>query len=117
MASIMLKPYSIVEETPDETTYEFETIYVWILYGILAVGGIAFFMKAPVIGLIAGGCMLVYFLTVSLQYRKLGAITKQAALTGSVRISGSKWSFSKPLRITIRKSKGAQVTVDNGEQK
>ena len=36
----MLKPYSTVEETPSEITYEFKTIYLWILYGILAVAGI-----------------------------------------------------------------------------
>lgn len=113
----MLKPYSIVEVTSDETTYEFKTIYLWILYGILAVGGIGFFMKVPILGYIAGGCMLVYFLTVSLQYRKLGAITKQAALNGSVRYSGSKWSFSNPLRVAIPKNNaedaaGQSATVE-----
>lgn len=55
----MLKPYSIVEETPDETTYEFKTIYLWILYGILAVGGIGLVLKEPILGYAAGGCMLV----------------------------------------------------------
>ncbi len=48
--------------------------------------------------------MLFYFLTVSIQYRKLGAITKQAAMSGSVKYSGSKWSFVKPLRVTITKA-------------
>ena len=104
----MLKPYSIVEETSDETTFEFKTIYLWLLYGILAVGGIGLFLKEPILGYVAGGCMLVYFLTVSLQYRKLGAMTKQAALNGSVKYSGSKWSFSNPLRVTIPKTNAEQ---------
>ena len=104
----MLKPYSIVEETSEETTYEFKTIYLWILYGILAAGGIGLFLKEPILGYAAGGGMLVYFLTVSLQYRKLGAITKKAALNGFVKYSGSKWSFSNPLRVTIPKTNTEQ---------
>ena len=106
----MLKPYSIVEETSDETTFEFKTIYLWGLYGILSVGGIGLFLKEPILGYVAGGCMLAYFLTVSLQYRKLGVMTKQAALNGSVKYSGSKWSFSNPLRVTIPKTNAEQTT-------
>lgn len=105
---IMFKPYSIAEKTADEITYEFKTIYLWILYGILIVGGIGLLLKEPIMGIMAGGCMLFYFLTVSLQYRKLGAITKQAALSGAVKYSGSKWSFTKPLRITITKPDAEQ---------
>ena len=97
----MLKPYSTVEETPSGITYEFKTIYLWFLYGILALAGIAMLLKQPVLGYVAGGLTLFYFLTVSLQYRKLGAITKKAALSGSVTYSGSKWSFTNPLRVTI----------------
>jgi hypothetical protein len=41
----MFKPYSIVEETPEETTYEFKTIYLWILYGILIVGMIGLVLR------------------------------------------------------------------------
>lgn len=112
----MLKPYSIVEETHDEITYEFKTIYLWILYGILIVGGIGFVIKEPSLRIAAGVCMLFYFLTVSLQYRKLGSITKQAAMIGSVKYAGSKWSFSKPLRITITKTNAEQVSGGNGGQ-
>lgn len=108
----MLKPYSIVEETSDEVTYEFKTIYLWILYGILAVGGIGLLLKEPVLGYVAGGCMLIYFLTVSLQYWKLGAITKKAAANGSVKYSGSKWSFSNPLRVTIPNPGAGQGASD-----
>ena len=105
----MLKPYSIVKETPEETTYEFKTIYLWILYGIVGVGAIGLFLKNTNLTTIGGVSMVVYFLTVSLQYRKLGTITKQAAMTGSVKFSGSKWSFSKPLQITIAKPKAEQA--------
>jgi hypothetical protein len=108
----MLKPYSTVEETPSEITYEFKTIYLWILYGILAVAGIGLLLKQPILGYVAGGCMLFYFLTVSLQYRKLGAMTKNAALRGSVTYSGSKWSFSNPLRVTIPNKTAEQGVAD-----
>ena len=104
----MLKPYSIVEDTSAHTTFEFKTIYLWVLDGILAVGGIGLLLKEPILVYVAVSCMLVYFLTVSLQNRKLGAITKQAALNGSVKYSGSKWSFSNPLRVSIPKTNADQ---------
>ncbi len=99
----MLKPYAVVEESADEITYEFKAIYVWMLYGILLAGGLGLALKHTALGIIAGVGMLIYFFTISLQYRRLGAITKQAALRGWVKYSGSKWSFSKPLRVTITK--------------
>jgi hypothetical protein len=106
----MFKPYAIVDESPDEITYEFKTIYLWILYAILAAGWLAFVRKNEMLGMAAGGCMVVYFITVSLPYRRLGAITRRAAMSGSVRYSGSKWSFKKPLRITVPRA----VAGDSG---
>jgi hypothetical protein len=113
----MFKPYAIVEESPEEITYEFKTIYLWILYAILAAGWLAFMRKNEILGTAAGGCMVVYFITVSLPYRRLGAITKRAAMSGSVKYSGSKWSFKKPLRITVPRAavgEGGGVGSDPG---
>ena len=109
----MFKPYSIVEETPEETTYEFKTIYLWILYGIVIVGMIGLVLRVTTLTTVGGVCMVIYFLTVSLQYRRLGTITKQAAMTGSVKFSGRKSSFSKPLRITITKANAEQDVTPN----
>ena len=109
----MFKPYSVVEDTNEEVTYEFKTIYVWVLYGILMIGGIGFAISEPIIGAIAAGCMLIYFFTVSLSYQKLGRTIRKAALTGSVKYTGSKWSFSNPLRVTISKSNAEQETTSN----
>jgi hypothetical protein len=109
----MFKPYSIVEETPEETIYEFKTIYLWILYGIVIVGMIGLVLRITTLTTVGGVCMVIYFLTVSLQYRRLGTITKQAAMTGSVKFSGSKASFSKPLRITITKANAEQDVIPN----
>ena len=109
----MFKPYSVVEETHEEVTYEFKTIYLWILYGILIIGGIGLATKEPIIGTVATGCMLIYFFTVSLPYQKLAKIIKRAALTGSVKYSGSKWSFSNPLRMTISKLNAKQESAPN----
>lgn len=50
----------MVEETFDEITYELQTIYLWILYGILIVGGIGLSLKEPILGIVAGGSLLFY---------------------------------------------------------
>ena len=104
----MLKPYTVFEETTEEITYELKTIYLWILYGILLVCVIGIAFKNTVVTTIGSISMVLFFFTVSLHYLKLGSITKQAAITGSVKISGSKWSFSNPLRITISRAIAGQ---------
>ena len=99
----MLKPYRQVEETDDYVVYEFRTIYLYLLYSIL--GMIAAGYLASVLALsIAGGVLMdLYFLLVFTQYMRLGRKIKRAAKKTSVEMSGSKWSFSRPLRAKIKK--------------
>lgn len=106
----MFKPYSIVEETPEQITYEFKTIYLWILYFILLLGGTGFVLKEQWLMYTSASAFVLYFLTVSIPYRKLGNITNKAAMEGTVKYSGSKWSFSKPLRVSVPNSE----TKENG---
>lgn len=100
----MFSPIHIAGVTDDEITYEFRTIYLWILYGILIVGGLGLLFRQPLVMIMAAGWMVFYFFTVSVQYRRLGVLTKKAAMEGTVKISGSKWSFKQPLRITLPRS-------------
>jgi hypothetical protein len=97
----MFKPYKEIERTEEFTVYEFKTIYLWSLYLIFALIAIGYF--ADIMGLaIAGGiAMLLYFVLVSTQYKRLSGKMKKATKEGTVEISGSKWSFQKPLKVKI----------------
>lgn len=61
----MLRPYHLIEETDTERTYEFRTVYVWVLYAILAAGAVGYFARLP---MLTGGAifmLLLYAATVS----------------------------------------------------
>ncbi|MHC4394508.1 MAG: hypothetical protein ACYS1A_02520 [Planctomycetota bacterium] len=97
----MFKPYKEIERTDEFTVYEFKTIYLWLLYLILAIiamGYLADIMVLAIVGLIS---MFLYFAVVSTQYMSLNRKIKKATKEGAVEISGSKWSFQKPVRVKI----------------
>ena len=99
----MFKPYKVINETDEFVVYEYRTICLWVLYLILAVLTTGILLSLDDLSAAAGVAMVVYFFLVSLKYRQLGRLTREAALDGEVRITGSKWSFSKPLTVTLPK--------------
>ena len=99
----MLRPYRQVEETDDHMVYEFRTIYLYLLYGILGIIAVGYFASMPVLSIAGIVLMVLYFLLVSTQYMGFSAKIKRVAKASSVEISGSKWSFSSPLRVKIKK--------------
>ena len=99
----MLRPYRQVEETDDYMVYEFNTIYMYLLYGILGMIAVGYFASMSSLSIAGIILMVLYFLLVSTQYMRLSEKIKRAAKTSSVEISGSKWSFASPLRVKIKK--------------
>lgn len=97
----MFKPYKEIEKTEEFTVYQFKTIYLWFLYAILATIALGYFVN--ILALVIAGVisMFLYFALVSTQYMRLSSKMKKAAKEGAVEISGSKWSFQKPLRVKI----------------
>lgn len=112
----MFKPYK-QEEYADSVVYEFKTAYLYVMYAFMALIVVGYFASIRAF-LVSGALLLIlYFLLVSTQYMKLGQITKRAAQVNSVEMSGSKWSFSKPLRIKINREAhmAKDGTDDNSE--
>ena len=106
----MLNPVTIREETDEYVVYSFKTIYLHALYLILAAIGVGILFELFPVTATGIGLMVLYFLTVSVKYRKVGAITNEAARNGTVEVSGSKWSFSNPLTMKVPKSGTQQST-------
>lgn len=99
----MLSPYRQVVESDEFVVYEFKTIYLYAMYGILAVIAGGYFGGISLLSTVGTMLMVLYFLFVSTRYMKLNGSIKRAAKTASVEMSGSKTSFSNPLRVKIRK--------------
>ena len=101
----MFNPIIISQENDESIVYEYKTAFLWILYIIVAIIIIGYASKIHILSMIGLGLMLAYFLTVSIRYIVHGKMIRQASSLGAVQFSGSKWSFSNPLRVTIPKQK------------
>lgn len=99
----MLKPYKQVEISNEYVVYEFKTIYLYLLYGLLGIIAVGYFASMSVLTTFGTFLIILYFLLVSTQYMKLSRKIKRAAKTSTVETFGSKWSFSNPLRVKIKK--------------
>lgn len=99
----IFNPYS-VEYSNDSVVYEYKTLYVYLLYLILATMAAGYFANITELSVLGILLLVGYFLLISTQYIRLGKITKRASISSSVEVSGSKWSFSSPLRIKIDKN-------------
>ena len=99
----MFKPYRQIEQSDQFDVYEFNTIYLYALCGILAIIAVGYFIELYIISALGVILMVLYFLLVSTQYVKLNRKIKQAAMASSVEMSGSKWSFSNPLQVKIKR--------------
>ncbi|HKS58898.1 MAG TPA: hypothetical protein VJS12_26640 [Steroidobacteraceae bacterium] len=98
-----MNPYRIVEETATHVTYEYRTAYTWLLYAAAAVfvAGMASSIYAIEI---AGMIMVVlYFVAKVLLGMKVNEKIRQAMASNAIQLSGSRSSFSNPLRIRIPK--------------
>ena len=99
----MLKPYRKIKETEEYITYEFKTLYLYLMYGTLVLLAIGYFTDIFLLMGLGGFLMLLYLLVVTTQYYPLCNKIKKASKASSVEISGSKFSFSNPLRVKIKK--------------
>lgn len=97
----MFKPYTEIEKTETHTTYVCPSIYMWIAYLLVATGIAGYLTSINWVIYIGGGGLVLYYLVVSTQYWSLKIRIKKAMRDDSVKMSGSKWSFKNPVKITL----------------
>ena len=107
----MMKPYKVVNEDDQWVTYEFRTIYMYLLYVILAVALAGFWTGIGWLSFAGGGLMVLFFLTVSIPAIPFHSRIRKAMRQNGVELSGSKWSFVQPLKIKL--VKGVATTEAN----
>lgn len=72
------------------------------MYAILALMAAGYFAKSTALMAVGALLMFLYFVIISPQQSKVSKFIKKAKSVGEPEISGSKWSFSNPLRIKVR---------------
>ena len=102
----LFKPYRLIEETDQFVVYEFRTWFLYLLYAILLTIGVGYFTQQTAISYTSIGLMVLYLCTVTTQYRNLCKKISQATANATAEFSGSKWSFTNPLRVQIPREFG-----------
>ncbi|MEH6631109.1 MAG: hypothetical protein V7776_09790 [Halopseudomonas aestusnigri] len=100
----MIEAYKILEENEQQITYEYNSVLTWSIFGALGVGFAGIFLEIFFLQVLCGVAMVVYLY---IGFTKVNPINKKfrAALrAGSLTMEGSKYSFAKPLRLTIAKT-------------
>jgi hypothetical protein len=98
-----ISPYRIVDESGSAVTYEYRSAYTWTLYVILAVWAVGIAIPNDTVLAIAIAAALIYFIAKLALGARVTAQIKQATQAGGVQITGSRFSFSNPLRIRVPK--------------
>ena len=100
----MLKPYIVVEETETHTTYEYNTkctFWLYLMIGLLVVDIIT--MTSWLIYVFLA-MMIAYFVFVLIPATRSANTFRKAMKHGKIGMTGSRWSLSNPLRISVPKA-------------
>ncbi len=97
----MIRAYKVIDETDSTTTYEYNSLCSYWLYtsaGLMCVGYVLElqWLLYPGFAFFAAYFAIVYFPALA-DARRIKAVLK----TTEGKISGSRWSFSNPLRVTV----------------
>jgi len=96
-----MSPYKVVDESEAYVIYEYRTAYTWTLYAILVALAAGISIPNDFLGGLAAVAAVGYFVAKLALGAKVTEQVKQAMQSGGVQISGSKVSFSNPLRIRV----------------
>lgn len=99
----MIKAYTIVDESATHTTYQYSTVCSWWLYSTVALLFIGYLVPLIWLSVIAVASVFSYFAVVYFPALKIARRLKAATRNNSVQLSGSRWSFSDPLRVKMLK--------------
>ena len=100
----MLKPYLIFAESETSITYQYSTLYSWILLGLLVFMFVGIFLNNIALQSISAVLIVLYFSATLILGREVTNKIKHALKSGSVEVSGGKYSFSRPLKIKVVKN-------------
>lgn len=98
----MWQPYTIVRDDPAQVEYRYATVCSYWLYGTIALLVAGLMLENPPVYYLAFASIAAYFVLVTLPGFKVAAAIRNAAKDADVTISGSRWSWSRPLTFVVR---------------
>ena len=97
-----MQTFKEIERTDDYIVYEYRTALGYIMYGTIGVWLFCVVERnLATLEYLAYGLIVIYFLAIYLPSRKRIKFIRDAMRTQGITMSGSRWSFSDPLRIHV----------------
>lgn len=98
----MVEPY-IKTECDEYILYEYKTKYTYLFFVLLAIMLSGSFIHNPFISISGGIALAAYYFTVHTKHTKIYSQIKKAKQKNLLELTGSKLSFSNPLKVKILK--------------
>jgi hypothetical protein len=99
----MLQPYIVIEETETHTTYEYNTTCTYWLYSMIALLIVDVMVPTNWLIWVFTVLMVAYLVVVLIPATRAANQFRKAMKYGKIEMTGSRWSLSTPLRITVPK--------------
>ena len=100
----MIRAYRVTEQTDELITYEYNPIYGYWLYSSAMLLGFGYVIEVRLLEILGVAALLPYFAIVYLPALSDARKIRAAIKTNEARLSGSRWSVSNPLRVTVPRS-------------
>ena len=100
----MIRAYRVTERTDESITYEYNPICGYWLYSSVALLGLGYVLENRALEILGVVVLLPYFAIVYFPALSDARKIRAAIKANEARISGTRWSFSNPLRVTVPKS-------------
>ncbi len=99
-----LRAYELVREDETSMVFQYNPLCGLWLYASAVAVGVGMILDWHPLTLAGSTSILLYFAVVYLPALATSREIRRAVMTRPAEISGSRWSFANPLRITIRKA-------------
>ncbi len=100
----MLNPYKVIEESDTSITYQYNSLYSWALVVILILLITGAYIASFLLQALAAVLIVLYFGVKLIIGNEVTSKVRQALKSGSVELSGGKYSLSNPLKVKIPKN-------------
>ena len=97
----MLKPYRVVDRTATHTTYEYNPACTWWLYAMIGLLVVDVLVPTNWLVWVFTVLMVAYFLVVLIPATRMANQFRKAMRHGRIGMTGSRWSLTRPLRVTV----------------
>ncbi len=98
-----MNPYKVVEEDNSHNKYQYLTGYTWFTNAILLVFMLSMLYPSDFLRLLGSISLAIYYVVTMVPGRAIKSKIGTATRTNSMQESGSKVSFSNPLKYKIPK--------------